>query len=110
MGYPNGPRELQRWHSNMLRDSISPEVAARHLEVAAQFDSSANLRTVQAPTLVLAGRNDSEIASAVAYLITDARLVILEGDWGTLVGDPGKVLDAIHSFLDEENADSAAVT
>ena len=113
IAYPNGPAELQRWFSNMLRDSLAPEVAARHFEVIAEFDGSAILGNVQAPTLVLAqaGRHVLEIASirAVASLIPDARLVTLEGDWGTLIGDPSQLLAAIRSFLDEADAESQAV-
>src|SRR3990172_10822620 len=97
----------------MLRDSLAPELAARHLEVIAEFDGGAILRTVQAPTLVLAilGAPDIEIASvrAVASLIPDARLVMLEGDWGTLTVDPSQVLTAIRNFLAEAEAESEAV-
>jgi len=113
IAYPNGPTDQQRWFSNMLRDSLAPELAARHFEVIAEFDGGAILRTVQAPTLVLAilGAPHIEIASvrAVASLIPDARLVTLEGDWGTLTVDPSQVLTAIRNFLDEAEAESEAV-
>ena len=101
--YPNGPAELQRRYSNVLRDSITPEVAARHFEAVAEFDGSATLRSVQVPTLVLAmsDRHDLELVRAVAPLIPDARLVMLEGDWGTLAADPSQSLAAIRNFLDE---------
>ena len=54
VAYPTGPTDMQRWYSNMLRDSLTPEVAARHWEVNAEFHASAILRSIQAPTLVLA--------------------------------------------------------
>ena len=113
LAYPNGPTGMQRYYSNMLRDSLAPEVAARHLEVIAEFDGSAILRNVQAPTLVLAysGAHDVEIASvrAVASLIPDARLVTLEDDWATSTADPSQLLAAIRSFWDEADAGSEAV-
>ncbi|MCH8026243.1 MAG: alpha/beta fold hydrolase, partial [Chloroflexi bacterium] len=101
--YPKGPTELQRWFSNMMRDSVAPEVAARHFEVFAEFDGRAILPTVQAPTLVLAtsGAQDMEITAAVASLIPDARLVTLVGELGTLTSDPSQLLAAIGKFLDE---------
>ena len=96
----------------MLRDSIAPEVAARYYEVSAEFDGRAILRSVQAPTLVLAHSDSpsSEIASvrAVASLIPDARLVTLDGDRAALFVDPSQVLAAIQSFLDEADAESEA--
>ena len=111
--YPTGPTELQRWYSNMLRDSLTPEMAARHSEVVAEFDGRAILPTVQAPTLVLAmpGAQDIEIAAvrAVASLIPDARLVTLEGDLGTSTVDPSQLLAAIRNFLDEADTESEAV-
>ena len=113
IAYPNGPAELQRWSSNTLRDSLEPEVGARHFEVIAEFDGSAILGNVQAPTLILviSGRHDLEIAAvrAVASLIPDARLVALEGDWDTMAADPSHVLAAARNFLDEADADSDAV-
>ena len=103
--FPKGPTELQRWYSNLLRDSLTPDVAARHYEVIAEFDGSAILRDVQAPTLVLAysGTHDVEIASvrAVASLIPDARLVTQEGDWATSTADPSQLLTTVRNFLDE---------
>ncbi len=114
IGYPDGPRDVQRWFSNMLRDSVAPEVAARHFEVIAEFDAGAILRNVQAPTLVLAnsGAHDLErIASvrAVASLIPDARLVTLEGNGATLTLDPSQILAALRNFLGEADAESEAV-
>ena len=112
LAFPTGPTELQRWYSNMLRDSLTPEVAARHWEVIAEFDGRAILPSVQAPTLVLAisGRTDVEIASvrAVTSLIPDARLVTLKGDWGTLIVDPNQYLAAVRNFLDEADSGSVA--
>ncbi|MCH7698368.1 MAG: alpha/beta fold hydrolase [Chloroflexi bacterium] len=112
ISYPNGPTDQQRWFSNTLRDSLAPEVAARHFEVIAEFDGNATLRSVQAPTLVLvhSERHDLEVASiqAVASLIQDARLVTLEGDWGTLVVDPSQMLAAIRNFFDETDAGAEA--
>jgi len=108
--YPKGPTELQRWFSNMMRDSVAPEVAARHFEVFAEFDGRAILGNIRAPTLVLANSagHDSEIASAVASLIPDARLVTLEGTWSTQLVDPIQLLAAIRSFLAKADDESEA--
>ena len=87
----------------MLRESLEPEVAARHWEVIAEFDGSVILPSVKAPTLVLvAGSHDSEIASAVTSLIPDARLVNIEDDWAIQTSDPSQLVAAIRNFLDEE--------
>jgi len=108
--YPNGPTELQRRFSNMMRDSVAPEVAARHFEVFAEFDGRAILGNIRAPTLVLANSagHDSEIASGVASLIPDARLVTLEGAAPTQFVDPSQLLATIRNFLDETDAESEA--
>jgi pimeloyl-ACP methyl ester carboxylesterase len=112
IAYPNGPTDLQRWFSSALRDSLAPEMAARHLDVIAEFDGNAVLRSVKAPTLVLAnlGRQDLDIDSVrtVASLILDGRLVTLEGDSGTLGVDSSDLLAAIERFLDEAHAGSEA--
>ncbi|MCH7579649.1 MAG: alpha/beta fold hydrolase [Chloroflexi bacterium] len=109
--YPNGPTELQRWFSNMVRDSLTPEVAARHFEVIAEFDGRAILQNIQTPTLVCShsGAHRVEITSVrtVASLITDARLVVLEGATNTL-GVVEPYLAAIRSFLDEADAETRA--
>ena len=114
MVYPKGPTELQRWFSNMMRDSVAPEVAARHFEVDAEFDGSTILPSIQAPTLVLAnhqgvGTSQSEIASirTVASLIPDSRLVTLEGATATVVVG-NSFLAAMRNFLDEADAEEEA--
>ena len=118
--FPTGPTDLQRWYSNMLRDSLTPEVAARHVEVAsAEFDGRPVLRNVQAPTLVLANPAESEsepalstrsqrdrAISTIASLIPDARLATLEGATQTLVNE--SFVTAMHSFLDEADSGSEA--
>jgi pimeloyl-ACP methyl ester carboxylesterase len=101
--FPRGPTQLQRTYSNMLRDSLAPEVYARHLEVIAEFDGRASLGNVQAPALALAsGIHDSEIASvrAVASLIPDARFVTLERATDGL-GELKLLYAALRSFLAE---------
>ena len=109
--YPNGPTELQRWYSDMLRDSLTPEVAARHIEVLAEFDGTSTFKSVEVSTLVLAmsGRHDVENVRAVAALIPGARLVTVDGDWGTQDIDPSQMLAAVRSFLDEADAESESV-
>ena len=113
VAFPNGPADLQRWYSSMLRDAVAPEVAARHFDVIAEFDGRAVLRNVRAPTLVLAssGAHRLEIASAraIASLIPDARLFTVEGDRGTQSVDPSQLLAAVRNFLDEADAEAEAV-
>ena len=102
LAIPNGPADMQRSYSRMLRESVAPEVAARHTEVVADFDGRAILGNVQAPTLVLAnsGAHHSRIASvrAVASLIPDARFLTYEDDEAS----------PIRSFLEEADAESEA--
>ena len=112
LGYPDGPTDMQRWYSNMMRDSLTPQMAARHFETVAEFDSRPVLQGVPAPTLVLAnsGAQDSEIASirVVASHIPNARLVTLDGDWAKQFVDPSHVLAAMRNFLDEPAAEAEA--
>jgi pimeloyl-ACP methyl ester carboxylesterase len=52
--FPSGPVEMQRWWSRVMKDSTSPEAAARHYEeFIAGLDITAELPRIQAPTLVL---------------------------------------------------------
>jgi class 3 adenylate cyclase len=103
--FPSGPTELQRWYSESLRPSLSPEVAAKCVEFYATVDVRALLPRVKAPTLVLhrRGNRDAPIsaAMAVAALVPDARFVALEGDMDhPWLGDISHV-ETMTQFLDE---------
>ncbi|MCH7999245.1 MAG: adenylate/guanylate cyclase domain-containing protein, partial [Chloroflexi bacterium] len=110
--FPNGPIELQRWYSNSLRESVSPEVAAKYLEFFASADVRPYLPQVKAPTLVLHRRRARNIpiaaGRAVAALIPGARFVALDGDIGhSLFGDTSYV-ETVTKFLDEGRAQASA--
>ena len=103
--FPSGPTELQRWYSESLRRSLSPEIAAKCVEFYATVDVRALLPRVKAPTLVLhrRGNRDAPIsaAMAVATLVPDARFVALEGDMDhPWLGDISYV-ETVTQFLDE---------
>ncbi len=101
---PNGPAELRRWASSYLREAMSNEVAAKHLEFVFSLDVRAFASRVQAPTLVLHRRLQHNIpiaaGRAAAALIPDARFVALEGDVGVIHFQPEQALKPIREFLD----------
>ncbi len=103
--FPNGPVELQRWYSTMLRESVSPEVAAALLETEAaqDIDYTDTLSRIQAPTLVLhqrAGRMVSLSAGQqAAACIPSSRFLPL--DAGRDLPGP-ELAELIIGFFDEE--------
>ena len=103
--YPTGPVEGQRWLSRLLRESITPEMAARHVEFTATVDVRPLLPLVQAPTLVLNRRGNRNVpisaSRAVASLIPDARFLVLEGDISYPWHGDTSCLEAVLEFLDE---------
>jgi class 3 adenylate cyclase/alpha-beta hydrolase superfamily lysophospholipase len=106
--YPSGPTEVQRWSSNYLRQSVSPEAAAKYLELSASVDIRPYLPQVKAPTLVLHRRGDRNVpiaaGRAVAALIPDARFVALEGDMAIPYFGDTSYVETITQFLDEGRA------
>jgi class 3 adenylate cyclase len=110
--YPSGPTELQRWYSNYLRQSVSPEVAARYVESRTSVDVRPFLPQVKAPTLVLHRRGDrnTPIAAgrAVAALIPDGRFVALEGDSAMPYPGDMSYVETVRHFLDEGRAEEPA--
>jgi len=106
--FPSGPIEAQRWFSNSLRQSVSPEVAAKCVEFFATVDVRPFLPRVAAPTLVLHRRGDRNApisaGRAAAALIPDARFLALDGDMGhPFFGDTSYV-ETVTQFLDEGRA------
>ncbi|MCH8995349.1 MAG: adenylate/guanylate cyclase domain-containing protein [Chloroflexi bacterium] len=103
--YPSGPTELQRWLAGVMRESISPEMAAKYLEFQSTVDVTTYLPLVKAPTLVLHRRGDRNVPSragmGVATLIPDARFVVLEGDTGVPSDGDTSYLESVIEFLDE---------
>ena len=103
--YPSGPTEFQRWLAGVMRQSISPEMAAKYLEFTATVDVTALLPQVKAPTLVLHRRGDRSVPSRagrdVASLIPDARFVALDGDIAAASHGDTSYLETARAFLDE---------
>ncbi len=105
---PSSPPETQGLYSDLLRETVSAETAAKYMEFSTSFDASRFPPQVQAPTLVLHLRRDKVVpfraGRAVAALIPNARFVALEGD----VGYEG-LPDIARQFLDEGRSPAAAV-
>jgi class 3 adenylate cyclase len=110
LGWSEG--EPARRYAELMRECITQETMKTALAATAEFDVSAILPQVKAPTLVLHRRQLSwlsvDIARGLASRIPDARLALLEGDSGaTFLGDTRSVLGAISQFMGE--AEEAAV-
>ncbi len=111
--FPKGPTELQVWFSNLLRESMSPEVAAKYIEFQTNVDIRPLLPQVKAPTLVLHRRRDrrAPVSSgrAAAALIPNASLVVLEVvSGGSGLEDWQTALTAIEEFLGDGGVEVAA--
>jgi class 3 adenylate cyclase len=105
--FPSSPPETQRLYSNLLRETVSPEIAAKYMEFSTSFDASRFPPQVQAPTLVMHLRRDKVVpfraGRAVAALIPNARFVALEGEYGY-----EGVIEIVRQFLDEGRSPAAA--
>ncbi len=103
--YPTGPAELQRALSQALRQSVSPEVAAKCLDFFASVDARGYLAKIAIPTLVLHRRGDRNVpidaGRAAAASIPEARFVALDGDMGDHYHDHAQYMRILRSFLDE---------
>ena len=108
VSFPSGPTEPQRWFSNTIRESMSPETHARLVEFYASVDVRRYLPQVKAPTLVLHRRGDRNAPIAAgreaATLIPDARFVALEGDIGHPYFGDMSYIETVREFLDEGRA------
>jgi class 3 adenylate cyclase len=102
LGWAEG--EPAHRYAALMRECITQETMKTALAATAEFDVSAILPQVKAPTLVLHRRQLSwlsvDIARGLASRIPDARLALLEGDSGaTFLGDTRAVLGAISQFI-----------
>jgi len=108
--FPEGPAEMQRWYSNVLRDGMSPEVAAGLLEseAAAGSDYREVFSRIAAPALVLHSKAGKLVAlrsvQEAAACIPNSRLVALEGWVGS-----AETAEVVAAFLDEERGGRIAV-
>ncbi len=104
--FPKGPLELQRLFSDILRESVFPDVAARHLELFTSVDVRLLLPGVRAPTLVLHPRGEyrapASAIRAVAAQIPNARLASPDE---TTAFSPNAINVALQ-FLDEERGEA----
>ncbi len=110
--FPSGPTELQRWLSDVFRQSMSPETAAKYLEFQTSVDVRTFLPQVKAPTLVLHPRRSRAVpisaARAAAALVANARFVALEGDIGHPYFGDLSYVEIVRQFLDEDRVPEPA--
>ncbi len=108
LGWPAG--EVGRHAAQRLRESVTPEAARAALVAMGEFDVTAFLPRLKAPTLVL-HRSDIPwlpvgIARGLASRIPDARLTILGGEsTAPYLGDTQVAARAIDEFLGEVGAE-----
>jgi class 3 adenylate cyclase len=105
IAFPSGPIKSQRWWSDVIHQSVSPEVAARYFESITAIDIRSYLPRVKAPTLVLAQNRDRfvpiEGGRAAAALIPDVRFVSVDGDVGHPLFAATPHVETMRRFLDE---------
>jgi pimeloyl-ACP methyl ester carboxylesterase/DNA-binding CsgD family transcriptional regulator len=102
LGWPAG--EVGRHAAQRLRESVTPEAARAALEAMGQFDVTALLPELKAPTLVLHRGGipwlSVDIARSLASRIPDARLTVMEGEsTAPYLGDAEATASAIDEFL-----------
>lgn len=87
---PSATLEELDWFNAFQRQTVTPENAARYLEVFAEIDVRAILKDVRVPTLVMHARGDRRIplaaAGELAAEIPDAEFVTLDSDNHLLLG------------------------
>jgi len=98
---PDATKEQWEALNQMQRISVSPECAARHLDVSGNIDVTALLSQVTAPTLVMHARGDARVpfesGRQIAAAIPGARFVALPGNNHIL--QPGE--PALARFVEE---------
>ena len=102
LGWPAG--EVGRHAAQRLRESVTPEAARAALEAMGQFDVTALLPELKAPTLVLHRGGipwlSVDIARSLASRIPDARLTVMEGEsTAPYLGDAEATASAVDAFL-----------
>jgi class 3 adenylate cyclase len=112
MGWSEG--EPARRFAAFMRESITQDAVRAAYRSILEFDVTALLPQVKAPTLVLHRRQvaypEVDVASRLASGIPDARLALLEGtSLATYLGDMDAVLAAIDEFLREGEEAAAGV-
>ncbi|SHG74486.1 alpha/beta fold hydrolase [Massilia sp. CF038] len=100
--YPTPEPQLRARVARALRRNVCPAGVARQMvAIAAAGDRSAQVRTIQAPTLVIHGAADPLIPAAcgedTARQIPGARLVCIEGMGHDL---PGQLIERLLALID----------
>ncbi len=98
-----GEGEPARRYAALLRESITPGLVKKWYAEISEWDVSALLPQVSAPTLVLHRRQHSlglDVPRGLAAGIRNARLVLLDGDsTAPYLGDTEAIVAAIDEFL-----------
>jgi pimeloyl-ACP methyl ester carboxylesterase len=80
---PNGTAAQVRWHTELERDSATPEMAAKIFEAVSNIDIKDMLPQVNVPVIVLHQREDRVVpfvlGQQIAALVPGARFVPLDG-------------------------------
>jgi len=103
LGWSEG--EPARRYAAVLRESVTPEFVQNYYDQVNDWDVSALLPRVSAPTLVLHRRHHSlglDVPRGLAAGIRNSRLVLLDGSsTAPYLGDTEAALRAIDEFLGE---------
>jgi len=103
LGWSEG--EPARRYAALLRESVTPEYVQNFYDQVSDWDVSALLPRISAPTLVLHRRQHSlglDVPKSLAAGIRNARLVLLDGgSIAPYLGDTEAILAAIDDFLGE---------
>jgi len=106
--FPSGPPERVRWYNDLLRQSVTPEVAAGYMEFMRDLNLISLLEQMQTSTLVLCRDRDrfvpAAVSRAVAALLPNATFRSLKGDIGYAPLGDISYLDGVKRFLDEGRA------
>lgn len=100
---PSADEELARWWGQRCRAAISPGAARALVEMNSLVDVRETLSVVQAPTLVLHRRYDTdsriEEGRYLADHIAGAQFIELDGADHFVAVDPDQILDPVEEFV-----------
>jgi class 3 adenylate cyclase len=100
--FPDGPVSLQRRYSTGMKETVSPEVAARAVDLVAEVDFDALLSAVSVPALVLSRQGIAAIrpnAVRVAGLLANSELRLVTGNAALPFPEHEPIVDAIFEFM-----------
>lgn len=108
---PSGKPEQHSWWRRLERESVSPEIALRILEVLHQIDVLADAEKLTVPTLIFHAKEDARIpfeeGRKLATVIDDAQFVALDSANHILLEDEPAwevFLDTFRAFMPETTA------